>query len=191
MFKRGAGLAITLALAVAAARYSAPAPSATQAVTSSAPEAPLTPADQHQPTYRGGCSAYLSGPATHGYPYDDNEGQAAELISKFLSPANDDLPEPISLNYAIALMPDPVHTNLSLMFDRQIVMIQQAAQDEGYTYNSSWLPWQKGEGARNQSRALVDQLVEGMLPVGARLTPVDRPGLGVEVLAVERDMLAV
>ena len=36
------------------------------------------------------------------------------------------------------------------------------------------------EVARDQARALVDQLVEGVLPVGARLAPVDRPRLVVD-----------
>jgi hypothetical protein len=48
------------------------------------------------------------------------------------------------LQFVIALVPDPRHTNLSLMFDREMVVIQEAAQDEGYTYDSSWLPW-RGE----------------------------------------------
>ena len=41
-----------------------------------------------------------------------------------------------------------------------------------------------GEGdeiARNQLRSLMDQLIEGMLAVGARFAPVDRPGLVVDL----------
>jgi hypothetical protein len=34
-----------------------------------------------------------------------------------------------------------LHTLLNLQFDRTIDAIQQAAQDQGYTYDSSWLPW--------------------------------------------------
>lgn len=45
------------------------------------------------------------------------------------------------LNFAIALLPNPVQTNLPLVFDRSIEVIQQAAQDEGYSYDSSWFPW--------------------------------------------------
>ena len=41
------------------------------------------------------------------------------------------------------------------------------------------------------SRPLVDQLVEGVLAVGPRLTPVDRAGLVVDPGAVEGDVLAV
>ena len=47
----------------------------------------------------------------------------------------------------IALVPDPVHTHLALLFDRYIDIIQQALQDStsekapGWIYASQWLPW--------------------------------------------------
>src|SRR5271155_5345476 len=47
------------------------------------------------------------------------------------------------------------------------------------------------EVARNQFRPLVDELVERMLPVGARLATVNRSGLVVYQRAFERDVLAV
>src|SRR5271166_4223058 len=46
-----------------------------------------------------------------------------------------------NLGFAIALVPDPSQTNLPLLFDRLIETIQQAAQDEKYSYDSSWFPW--------------------------------------------------
>jgi hypothetical protein len=46
------------------------------------------------------------------------------------------------LHFIIATLPDPLHTHLSLIFDRAMEAIQQAAQDEGYLYDSSWLPWE-------------------------------------------------
>ncbi len=46
------------------------------------------------------------------------------------------------LQFVIAILPDPLHTHLSLSFDRQIEAIQQAAQDEGYLFDSSWMPWE-------------------------------------------------
>lgn len=45
------------------------------------------------------------------------------------------------LRFVIALAPDPVHTHLSLLFDEIAVAIQEAAQDEKYDFDSSWLPW--------------------------------------------------
>jgi hypothetical protein len=47
----------------------------------------------------------------------------------------------------IALVPDPVHTHLALLFDRNVDVIQQALQDRtsedaaGWIYTSQWLPW--------------------------------------------------
>src|ERR1700678_2773203 len=45
--------------------------------------------------------------------------------------------------------------------------------------------------ARNKFRALMNELVKRVLPVGSRLTPDDRPGLVGHGLAVEIYVLAV
>jgi len=50
-----------------------------------------------------------------------------------------------SLQFVIAILPDPLHTHFSLSFDREAEAIQQGAQDEGYFYDSSWLPWETDE----------------------------------------------
>ena len=47
--------------------------------------------------------------------------------------------------FIIATLPDPLHTHFSLLFDRFVEAIQQGAQDEGYEYDSSWLPWETEE----------------------------------------------
>ena len=47
----------------------------------------------------------------------------------------------------IALVPDPVHTHLALVFDRNVEVIQEALQDRtseatsGWIYTNQWLPW--------------------------------------------------
>ena len=46
----------------------------------------------------------------------------------------------IALHYR-RLFLNPVHTHFSLLFDRLTEALQQAAQDEGYNYDNSWLPW--------------------------------------------------
>ena len=46
------------------------------------------------------------------------------------------------------------------------------------------------EVARNETSALVDELVEGMLSVRAWLAPVDDTGVGIDLAAVELDVLA-
>lgn len=45
------------------------------------------------------------------------------------------------LHFFIAIVPNPVQTHLPLLFDRSVEAIQQAAQDEGYSYDASWFPW--------------------------------------------------
>jgi hypothetical protein len=49
------------------------------------------------------------------------------------------------LRFVIATLPDPIHTHLALMFDRMAEVIQQASQDENYSYEASWLPWDDKE----------------------------------------------
>lgn len=48
-------------------------------------------------------------------------------------------------DFIIATFPDPVHTHFSLLFDRFVEALQQGLQDEGYQYDSSWLPWEMEE----------------------------------------------
>jgi len=43
--------------------------------------------------------------------------------------------------FAIALVPDPVHTHLSLFFDRQIDAIQGGAQQGGWMFDRATMPW--------------------------------------------------
>ena len=151
LFKRSAGLALTFALAVAAARYSAPAGPKGSGGKARVTAAGVKTEAPKPAEYAGGCSAYQEEPKKHGYPFDENQGVATQVIDDFLAPAKEGAAAPATLEYAIALAPDPLHTNLSLMFDRQMVMIEQAAQDEGFTYNSSWLPWQQGESGNRSA----------------------------------------
>jgi hypothetical protein len=60
-------------------------------------------------------------------------------------PAATPLPAAYQTDFVIATLPDPFHTHFSLSFDRLIEAIQQSAQDEGYDYDSSWLPWETEE----------------------------------------------
>lgn len=99
--------------------------------------------------YQGGCTAFDreeetadKNPKT-AYPRDANRGAAKAVIDSFFAPGatEADLKQFTGVHYAIALAPDPRHTNLGLVFDREMVSVQQAAQDSGYTYNSSWFPW--------------------------------------------------
>lgn len=50
-----------------------------------------------------------------------------------------------NLQFVIATLPDPAHSHLSLSFDRATEAIQEAASDDAYVYDSSWLPWETQE----------------------------------------------
>jgi hypothetical protein len=51
---------------------------------------------------------------------------------------------PEDVVFAIATAPNPISTHLPMQFDRVIEIVEQAAQDNNYTYDSSWLPWNAG-----------------------------------------------
>jgi len=61
------------------------------------------------------------------------------------------LPEGSAKNahFLIATVPDPVHTHLSLLFDRQIVAIEEAVQQGGYLFSRAYLPWDNEQHAEN------------------------------------------
>ena len=46
-----------------------------------------------------------------------------------------------NIDYVIASLADPVHTNMALFFDREIETIEKAAQVQGYFFSRSWMPW--------------------------------------------------
>jgi hypothetical protein len=46
------------------------------------------------------------------------------------------------IQFAIATVPNPVSTHLPLAFDRVVESIQQAAQDDQFTYDSAYFPWE-------------------------------------------------
>jgi len=46
------------------------------------------------------------------------------------------------MQFLIAIVPDPLHTHLALLFDREIQSLQQAVQQQGeYAFDRSILPW--------------------------------------------------
>ena len=42
----------------------------------------------------------------------------------------------------IATLPDPLHTHQAVLFDQFTAAVQDAAQDEQYDFDGSWLPWE-------------------------------------------------
>ncbi len=141
--RRGTSVVVITAAAAALAvgRYSAAPPE---------PPSPIPPvvsttapkqAEQFSPTEKSKeiiqCKAYVrSSSSTKG---TDNDGDAFAVWQKFV---REDIGQGLKLNFAIALAPDPVHTHLSLVFDRAMDAVRAGAQDESFDFDSSWLPWQ-------------------------------------------------
>ena len=65
-----------------------------------------------------------------GIPYRDSQEDASPQITTF-----------------IAILPDPVHSHLSLEFDRTVQVLLQAAADNGYLSSYYWLPWSASDGS--------------------------------------------
>jgi len=100
------------------------------------------------------CSAFAEQPTGEA---SASRGELAVLVRQFLRGATDQTKAesgllPKDIRIVVATVPDPLHTHLNLQFDRTIDAIQQAAQDQGYTYDSSWLPW-KAEAAEYSGRS--------------------------------------
>lgn len=66
----------------------------------------------------------------------DFHDQLVQVMTKF-----SDVARSAQQQFLIATVPDPVHTHLSLFFDRNMEMIEEAAQTEGYIFDRSLLPW--------------------------------------------------
>ena len=81
-------------------------------------------------------------------PDPEGKGQITSLVERYIDGASHAGPLaaqsiPADVRFMIVTVPDPVHTHLSLQFDRTIEALQQGMQDEKYIYDSSWLPWKK------------------------------------------------
>src|SRR5258708_6320267 len=51
------------------------------------------------------------------------------------------IPEDQNVQAMIAIVPDPVHTHLALVFDRTVEALQLAAGTSNYVGDRFWLPW--------------------------------------------------
>src|ERR1035441_8930678 len=74
-------------------------------------------------------------------------------------------------DFIIALAPDPVHTHLALTFDRTMEAIQEALQDEDYTYVRSVMPLETGSHPES------DQVSERVASLWYEKTKQEYPGL--------------
>src|ERR1700761_4364560 len=126
--KKGAStVLIAAAAALMAAAYHTPAPDQTkESEAASAPARTIltapketTPGNQESP-----CKAYRE--ASKNVADSSSYGDALKVWRKFSHHGLTETQPDIT--YVIALAPDPVHTRLSLHFDRTMEVIQAAAQ---------------------------------------------------------------
>src|SRR5262245_19717042 len=102
----------------------------------------------------------------------------------------------IALEYPV--WPQPLRGALGLDFLRRLPEGQRLGLGEAVRQEDVVVPAQRverlakgDEVTRDEAGALMDQLVERVLTVGARLAPVDGAGLVVDRAAIERDVFAV
>jgi hypothetical protein len=57
-------------------------------------------------------------------------------------------------DFIVALVPDPVHTRLALVFDRLIEVIQEASQDQGFRFVRALTPWDPKAHAESEDFAI-------------------------------------
>jgi hypothetical protein len=87
------------------------------------------------------------------------------------------------VEFAIAMVPNPVSTHLPLMFDRIVETIQQAVQDDHFIYDDSWFPWEAatrdyillGDQLTAEARRKIQQAQPGVMVFRGTLTSKDDP----------------
>ena len=71
-------------------------------------------------------------------PAAQAEGASGPSVADF-DPAEVD--PAVRPRVVIAVLPDPVHTQLSLRFDESVDELENSIQDLGWIYDRAWLPW--------------------------------------------------
>ena len=67
------------------------------------------------------------------------------------------IPDTEKIRAMIAIVPDPVHSHMSLQFDRSIEALQLAAESRGYVIDRYWLPWHSDKTAATDMEARESQ----------------------------------
>jgi hypothetical protein len=73
------------------------------------------------------------------YPQDLGKNGGGTCPQDFKIPAS------VKTQVMLAVVPDPKHTNLALLFDRQMDALQQGIQDAGWTFDRALMPWDSKE----------------------------------------------
>ncbi len=106
----------------------------------------------------------------HGHVADSDQVSACatDQNGRWGFPARE---TPVNVTAIVATVADPVHTHLSLTFDRTIDEILQAASDNDYVSSYYWLPW-KNRGGGTKFAESQDDAEPGHRPERER-----QPGL--------------
>jgi hypothetical protein len=180
--KRGMGTIALFAVLLAGARFAS-----RQASTSSTVNAGAKPQSVPRESLPedDSCEAFanpVSGEAS------SSKGEVTSLVQRYLygTPQKEQLTQgaiPEDIKFMIVTVPDPRRTHLSLQFDRTLEAVQQALQDEHYTYDSSWLPWKqettKYQGFDDQAKAAQEtsrrELCPGLVLFRRNMTTTSTP----------------
>jgi hypothetical protein len=66
----------------------------------------------------------------------DAKGLTGDAATKAANPRED-------VHFVVAILPDPLHTRLALVFDRSIEAIQEAAERDHYAFDRAIFPWDR------------------------------------------------
>ena len=106
------------------------------------PARPLPPATAASPPPLSESSSTDDGPWRASQSFFAGWGPCADATKSAGNERNWCIPSSgVTVKALIAIAPDPVRTQMSLIFDRTLEGIQLAAQDSGYSPDRYWLPW--------------------------------------------------
>jgi hypothetical protein len=78
-------------------------------------------------------------------------GRAAPAVAGGAAPPAGQ-PVRLRLEFMVALVPDPIDSNLAAQFDQALEGLQSAFADSGYGFNRFWLPWTEQAAAAHDYR---------------------------------------
>src|SRR5258708_31184243 len=85
-----------------------------------------------------------------------------------------------NIHFVIATVPDPVHTHLSLFFDRSMDSIGQGVSSQGYKFDRAVMPWHyldAPSSGENEAQAELRESFPGLMIFRSETIPPSPPGL--------------
>ena len=150
----GLGVAILIVIG-AVLRLSGPIPNPSMPKPQLATPGSVQPPQQARNT--GSFLYLLRETVRASFPSDeDAQSDDAELENHM------NVPRPLRehVSFVIAIVPDPVHTHLAVLFDRSIEALQLAAQRKGYAFDRAVLPWDRASHPESSDFKIREQATE-------------------------------